>query len=623
VVIIKSKDLDLIVDGFYDDYRKAILIDGPWGCGKTFRIKNYIKELEQNKKKVYYLSLFGIESIEKINSLLYGQIYKNKKALKTISEYLTNSIKILPVIGNSISDNIALTLSKLNEKITAQAVIVFDDLERISKDLDYKSLLGYFFSLFESKIKIICLCSSKNIDQDKLIEFQEFQEKLFDRKYNINNIDENIISNFFNNKHNLIIQKHLSKFDNNLRLAQKTWLFFDEVNKYINQNNYVIKNIFTIEQLFLSCLVTIKICLLKQPQMIEETDVAQINYHEINKIEFGLNEANGLNYYIYEMSFLDSKDKIVIDEPLLKSLLFIFTRNDYLNLERILSQTNIESSTEFYSDTNENDDNIHKVEESKNDYELNDNYDYTLEEMNNTHSPEVIRMRYYRYQNVFLLSDNNKEKLSKKLFKDIIANNVSFDNDIIIKLFTDVIKYTVIDISKEERNKVISKMFIDYDKQLEKGTEIGKNITMRLRMAPYEKNKHLYDLWIKEINQYRADFKMNNMIEKINDLIKFKDYNQGIDLMTELINDTKIMKNKEIQDLIIQNNFLLPDLTGDITNVEWTFSHNMVKYVGDVDLKNDFIEQARILINVNMGNNAFKSRMITLITQYLDSNFKI
>ena len=65
----KVTDLNRILLEFYNNQiiGKAILIDGKWGCGKTYQIKEFLKEHVEN---CHYLSLFGLESIDEINSKL-------------------------------------------------------------------------------------------------------------------------------------------------------------------------------------------------------------------------------------------------------------------------------------------------------------------------------------------------------------------------------------------------------------------------------------------------------------------------------------------------------------------------------------------------------------------------
>lgn len=71
VDIIKS------IDRFIDHrmYHYALLINGKWGCGKTYFIRNELMNHLKNKKQKYdvnYLSLYGIKSTDEIGQIGYG-----------------------------------------------------------------------------------------------------------------------------------------------------------------------------------------------------------------------------------------------------------------------------------------------------------------------------------------------------------------------------------------------------------------------------------------------------------------------------------------------------------------------------------------------------------------------
>ena len=42
---------------------QTLLIDGKWGCGKTYELKQYLKEA---KDQYVYISLFGLKNYEEI-----------------------------------------------------------------------------------------------------------------------------------------------------------------------------------------------------------------------------------------------------------------------------------------------------------------------------------------------------------------------------------------------------------------------------------------------------------------------------------------------------------------------------------------------------------------------------
>lgn len=124
----------------YRMYNYALMIDGDWGCGKTYFVKNNLMgELEKEEYKVTYISLYGIKNAETISEMVYSRILSDlaekrlpegsKKLIQGASvliraaarwglqklefgkeEELEELVKLLPEIDNR--------------------VIVFDDLER-------------------------------------------------------------------------------------------------------------------------------------------------------------------------------------------------------------------------------------------------------------------------------------------------------------------------------------------------------------------------------------------------------------------------------------------------------------------------------------------------------------
>ena len=56
-------------------YNYALMIDGPWGCGKTHYIrKGLIPELERAEYKTTYVSLYGIRDAYDISDTVYSRI---------------------------------------------------------------------------------------------------------------------------------------------------------------------------------------------------------------------------------------------------------------------------------------------------------------------------------------------------------------------------------------------------------------------------------------------------------------------------------------------------------------------------------------------------------------------
>ena len=78
--MVKIMNKNLLLDElkkFIDSEYNIILIDGPWGSGKTYLLNEYIDTLNQDEVKVYYVSLHGMKNIDEINTNLYMKVHKN------------------------------------------------------------------------------------------------------------------------------------------------------------------------------------------------------------------------------------------------------------------------------------------------------------------------------------------------------------------------------------------------------------------------------------------------------------------------------------------------------------------------------------------------------------------
>lgn len=60
-------------------YHYALLINGKWGTGKTYYVKNtLIPHIKKLGRDINYLSLYGINSTEEISQMLCMQAIKDK-----------------------------------------------------------------------------------------------------------------------------------------------------------------------------------------------------------------------------------------------------------------------------------------------------------------------------------------------------------------------------------------------------------------------------------------------------------------------------------------------------------------------------------------------------------------
>jgi hypothetical protein len=104
----------------------AVLLSGPWGVGKTYLLKAFLKkEFEEDAASYVYVSLYGLSSIEEIDDALFQAAFPalTGMAAKVVGRVAKAGLKFLKVEPGEW--NIKEFLNKFRAK-----VYVFDDLER-------------------------------------------------------------------------------------------------------------------------------------------------------------------------------------------------------------------------------------------------------------------------------------------------------------------------------------------------------------------------------------------------------------------------------------------------------------------------------------------------------------
>lgn len=167
-----QNSLNSLLDIYLEDntYSYAILIDGVWGCGKTFFIKKYINEsVVAKNKKCIYISLYGLESINDLNKqiklqYIFGEEYKKKYEITKIGTSIALDLLESKGIDRKYVDQ-ALNLIKKNSLEGNDLVLILDDLERST--IPVVETLGYVNGLVEhQKYKVIILANEEEIDYE-------------------------------------------------------------------------------------------------------------------------------------------------------------------------------------------------------------------------------------------------------------------------------------------------------------------------------------------------------------------------------------------------------------------------------------------------------------------------
>jgi len=169
-----EEQINKIVIDYIDEniYNYAVLIDGGWGSGKTFLVRNSIipsieeherrkkeKEKEYQERKAIYVSLYGIANETDISKQIYtSMLSKSEKGKKTAG--------IATRIISDLSEKflIKFDIIELLENVfqSKKYILIFDDLERCG--IDINRVLGYINSFVEHDgIKTIIIANQAEI----------------------------------------------------------------------------------------------------------------------------------------------------------------------------------------------------------------------------------------------------------------------------------------------------------------------------------------------------------------------------------------------------------------------------------------------------------------------------
>ena len=209
----------------------AVAITGQWGIGKTFFWNKFINERakreEERKylpffitqkypnlfnKKYAYISLFGVESLADLKTAICTNLSSNHFN-ESSSKNIETPIRLKKFISQfrdiKISQYGVSTSARLIESFfftqVSNAIICFDDFERMSNKLDIKDVMGLANQLkLERNCQVILILDeSKTLGENK-DKYSEYKEKLIDEEIKINSVEPLIRENSKDFDHELV-----------------------------------------------------------------------------------------------------------------------------------------------------------------------------------------------------------------------------------------------------------------------------------------------------------------------------------------------------------------------------------------------------------------------------------
>lgn len=165
----------------------AVLVTGAWGVGKTYQVKKYFEV-----GGCYYISLFGIDSVEQLNSEVIALCNPR------LSKFVSGANAVAEGVGNigglyalsSLSST--LLNSVLKQDFITDKALVFDDLERCS--IEVEDLLGAINQFVEHHgFNVLVIAHDEKICDS----VKERKEKVFGQTIRVNSIPEEAAESFF------------------------------------------------------------------------------------------------------------------------------------------------------------------------------------------------------------------------------------------------------------------------------------------------------------------------------------------------------------------------------------------------------------------------------------------
>lgn len=242
----------------------AIAITGCWGIGKTFFWNNFFRnqtinefETKENfyyeiskqqylnvfeNKKYAYVSLFGIESLDALKNEIaiklgwnpYSQYKHIHYGIPQLLKNTLNQFKDIKLSQYGVSSSSRLIESLLFSQVK-NAIICFDDFERMSKKLDVKDVMGLANQLkLERNCQVVLILDESKSDDDNQKKYAEYKEKLIDETVKITSVEPLIRENTKDMDESLVdlMVKFADELEiHNFRFFQKVIKLYTEFGK--------------------------------------------------------------------------------------------------------------------------------------------------------------------------------------------------------------------------------------------------------------------------------------------------------------------------------------------------------------------------------------------------------
>lgn len=245
------------------DPRYAVALTGKWGCGKSFLVDSWVKDLKSREKKTasdqdsielkpIYVSLYGMKSIgevvktikRELHPFLYSKSMEMLKGLAKIAGKATINANF-DFDGNVDTSELSIStsldsLDELNPKvetIKGDKLLIFDDFERCQ--IDTKELMGFINGFVErNACHVIIVGDFEKLSIDSKEAYDEYREKTIGKIFEVLPdpvkaldvfLDEVPRNEWTISQKDLIVECFYSLGNHNLRLLRQAVRDFNSV----------------------------------------------------------------------------------------------------------------------------------------------------------------------------------------------------------------------------------------------------------------------------------------------------------------------------------------------------------------------------------------------------------
>lgn len=208
-----SHIIEIVQDYMQNCVREtAVMLNGEWGSGKTYFIKNKLIT-DIGVDKCVYISLNGVNSVDEITDRILLSVLGTEN--KTGRKFLNSLYRFLATAHfgqkSAIVQDILSTFSGCLKDLTTRShlkdcLLIIDDLERVSADFTIEDVLGYICSNFveSNNQKVLYVCNEVELNEKN--DYKRIKEKsvsiTVDYLPNLRHIFEQLVArpSFQNNK---------------------------------------------------------------------------------------------------------------------------------------------------------------------------------------------------------------------------------------------------------------------------------------------------------------------------------------------------------------------------------------------------------------------------------------